>query len=144
MARFTTNGLLNDLWNSKDGGMSWQQIRLLEPFAGRRGLSMIAAPGTSGHLGIVVTGGWTADGAKSDTYVTRLGKWEKLCHHADWHNRSHHTSAIVLHLSKDPNASFKGNKWMLLIVGGRSTDGASLNDSWISEDVGQSWVKVSG
>jgi len=115
----------NDVWLSKDGGLTWIQQTRAASWSPRAGYCCVACPDGS----IVLTGGADNRGFDlNDVWIsTDKGEtWTQQIAAAGWAGRRDHTCEVL------PGGE-------IILMGG--TWGSDLNDVWLSTDKGKTWTR---
>jgi hypothetical protein len=125
----TTNGYLNDVWQSGDQGATWARVNANAGWTPRDSLGIAALSDGS----IVVSGGTLAGGYTQFNDVWRSTDkgvtWTEMTPHAKWAARYGHRMAAM------PDGS-------VIITGGYTFGNGYWNDVWRSTDKGATWSRV--
>ena len=117
---------LNDVWKSKDGGVSWEQVAKEQRFPVRRLHSSVVLGGA-----IYVIGG-RQNGANrlNDVWKSEDGgvSWEQVTANTGFSKRSGHSSVV--------------RYGAMYVIGGYTEYGESLSEVWKSENGGVSWKQI--
>lgn len=123
----------DEIWRSTNGGANWSQVNVTGTYwSGRTAhTSVVLANGD-----IVLIGGVDDSGNigyKSDVWLSETGgeSWTRLVENAGWSTRWGHTSVVL----PEPDGR-------LVLMGGESPEFGYMNDVWVSENDGATWMKL--
>jgi PKD repeat protein/photosystem II stability/assembly factor-like uncharacterized protein len=106
----------------------WAQVTAGAGWSTRGLASCVVTP--DGTI-VLIGGGWENSGIMNDVWMSKDygATWSRMVEHAGWPARSHHTSLMM------PDGS-------IVLMGGRESTGAFLNDVWRSTDNGATWTRM--
>ena len=118
--------LRNDVWRSRDNGGNWSLVTANAGWSPRDQFSSVVLP----DGGILVMGGYAADGRKNDVWWSADygSHWTLVNAHAPWLARFESCSVALADGS-------------IILMGGRN-DSIYYNDVWQSTDHGATWTQM--